>query len=218
MNRLSPSILSSDFSDLKSEIYKIEKGGADYIHLDIMDGHFVPNISFGAPIIKSLRKITDLPFDTHLMIENPDKYIKDFSDAGSDILTIHQESTKHLNRTIQLIKSYGMKAGVSLNPATPVDSLKYIIDDIDLILIMSVNPGFGGQSFIPQSIDKIKETRKLINSVNKDIILEVDGGIKLENVRDVINAGADMVVVGSDIFGAPDVISRTKEFKEKIQI
>ncbi len=218
MAKLSPSVLSANFADLKSEIRKIEEGGADYIHLDVMDGHYVPNISFGAPIIKSIKEITDLPLDVHLMIENPDQYIEDFVDAGADIITVHAEASKHLHRSIQLIRSHGVGAGVSLNPATSPSVLDYVIDDLDLILIMSVNPGFGGQSFIEKSLDKIKITKEMIDSSqNKDIILEVDGGIKLDNVREIVDAGADLIVVGSAIFGADDPIAKTKEFKKIIE-
>ena len=156
MAKLSPSLLSANFAELKSEIEKLEKGGADYLHLDVMDGNYVPNISFGAPIIKSIKKVTTLPLDVHLMIDKPERYIKDSVDAGADIITVHGESTIHLHRVIQLIKSFGVKAGISLNPATTLDSLKYVINDLDLILIMSVNPGFGGQSFIPIIKEKIK--------------------------------------------------------------
>ena len=217
MAMLAPSLLAANFSNLGEEIKKIEKGGADYLHLDVMDGIYVPNITFGAPVIKKLRDISKLPFDTHLMIDRPERFIEDFVKAGSDILTIHVESTIHLHRTIQEIKSFGIKAGVSLNPGTSLDSIRYILDDIDLILIMSVNPGFGGQSFIPAIRDKIKEARKIIDEYNPNIILEVDGGIKLDSAKDIKDLGVDLMVVGSDIFGASDVVSRTKEFKEKIK-
>jgi ribulose-phosphate 3-epimerase len=212
MAMLAPSLLSADFANLKEEIKKIEDGGAHYLHLDVMDGVYVPNISFGAPVIKSLRRITKLPFDVHLMVDRPERYIKDFVDAGSDIITVHEEATVHLHRTIQLIKSFGVKAGVSLNPSTPIENLEYVIEDIDLILIMSVNPGFGGQSFIHAMADKIKKTRKIIDERNLDIILEVDGGIKLNNVREIVDYGADLIVAGSDIFGVEDVVQRTKDF------
>lgn len=216
MAMLAPSLLAADFANLKEEIKKIEDGGADYLHLDVMDGVFVPNISFGAPVIKSLRNITKLPFDVHLMVDKPERYIEDFVKAGADIITVHQESTTHLHRTIQLIKSFGVKAGISLNPATPVESLKHIIEDLDLILIMSVNPGFGGQSFIPAMKNKISETRSIINEKDLEIILEVDGGIKLDNVKEIIELGADLVVAGSDIFGAEDIVERTRDFKKQL--
>jgi ribulose-phosphate 3-epimerase len=217
MAMLSPSLLSADFSNLKEEIKKIERGGADYLHLDVMDGIYVPNITFGAPVIEKLRSISKLPFDTHLMIDRPERFIKDFVDAGTDILTVHAEATTHLHRTIQEIKSFGIKAGVSLNPSTPIENLKYILDDIDLILIMSVNPGFGGQSFIPAMKEKIKETRKMIDQNNPSIILEVDGGIKLDTVKEIKDLGTDLIVVGSDIFKADDIEKRTKEFKDMIK-
>lgn len=217
MAMLAPSLLSADFSNLKEEIEKVERGGADYLHLDVMDGIYVPNITFGAPVIEKLRSISKLPFDTHLMIDRPERFIEDFVKAGTDILTIHGESTIHLHRTIQEIKSFGIKAGVSLNPATPLECLKYIIKDIDLILIMSVNPGFGGQSFIPAMKEKILETRKMIDQNNPNIILEVDGGIKLDNVKEIKELGVDLIVVGSDIFGVKDVENRTRKFKEKLK-
>lgn len=213
MAKIAPSLLSADFANLKEEISKIERGGADYLHLDVMDGNYVPNITFGAPVIKKLRKITKLPFDVHLMIEKPERYIKDFVDAGADILTVHVEATVHLHRTIQEIKSYGIKAGVSLNPSTPLEDIEYVLDDLDLVLIMSVNPGFGGQSFIKAMIEKIKRLRKIIDERNLNIILQVDGGVKLENAREILNYGADLLVVGSDIFESKDIENRTKEFK-----
>lgn len=216
MAKLAPSLLSANFAELEKEILKLEKGGADYLHLDVMDGNFVPNISFGPPIIKSIKKITELPLDVHLMIESPERYIKDFVDAGADIITVHEESTIHLHRVIQNIRYFGIKAGVSLNPSTSLNSLEYVIDDLDLILIMSVNPGFGGQSFIPSIKNKIKDTRSLIDEKSLDIILQVDGGIKLDNIEEIVDLGADLIVVGSDIFSATDITSRTKEFKEKI--
>lgn len=217
MAMLAPSLLSADFANLKEEIRKIEEGGADYLHLDVMDGIYVPNISFGIPVIKSLRKITKMPFDVHLMIDRPERYIEDFVKAGADIITVHQEATTHLHRTIQLIKSFGVKAGVSLNPSTPVETLKYVMEDLDLILIMSVNPGFGGQSFIPAMIPKIKKVRKLIDERKLDIILEIDGGVKLDNVKEIVDHGVDLVVAGSAIFGADDIIQRTREFKKIIE-
>lgn len=216
MIKIAPSLLSADFANLKEEIKKVEKGGADYLHLDVMDGMFVPNITFGAPVIKKLRKITELPFDVHLMIEKPERFIKDFVDAGANIITVHQEATIHLHRTIQEIKSYGVKAGVSLNPATSLETLEYILEDLDLILIMTVNPGFGGQSFIKSMENKIKALRKIIDERNLDIILQVDGGVKLSNAVEIHNYGVDLLVAGSDIFGAEDVEKRTREFKDLI--
>ena len=206
-------MLSADFADLKSEIRKVENGGADYLHLDVMDGIYVRNITLEPPVIKKIRKITDIPFDVHLMIDRPERFIKDFVDAGADIITVHQEATVHLHRTIQEIKSYGVLAGVSLNPSTPLENIEYILDDIDLILIMTVNPGFGGQSFISQMDRKIKKMRKIIDERNLDIILEVDGGVKLNNAKDILNWGADLLVVGSDIFNSENIEKRIKEYK-----
>lgn len=213
MAKIAPSLLSADFADLKNEIKKVENGGADYLHLDVMDGLYVPNITFGAPVIRKLRKVTNLPFDVHLMIDRPERFIKDFVEAGANIITVHQEATIHLHRTIQEIKSYGIMAGVSLNPATPLESIEYILDDIDLILIMTVNPGFGGQSFISQMERKIKRMRNIIDERNLNIILEVDGGVKLSNAKDILSWGADLLVIGSDIFNSDNIENRTKEFK-----
>lgn len=217
MAGIAPSLLSADFADLTEEIRKIEAGGADYLHLDVMDGMYVPNITFGAPVIKSLRKVTKLPFDVHLMIDKPERYIKDFYDAGADIITVHAEATTHLHRTIQLIKSFGIKAGVSLNPATPLNVLDYVLEDIDLVLIMSVNPGFGGQSYIRAMDDKINTLRKTIDDKNLNIIIEVDGGVKLSNAKELVDMGVDLLVAGSDIFGAEDITQRTREFKNLIE-
>ena len=212
MLELSPSLLSADFTDLKSEIEVLDKNGVKYLHLDVMDGMFVPNISFGPMIIKQLRPLTNMVFDVHLMIEDPDRYVQNFKDAGAEILTVHYEACKHLHKTISYIKSLGMKAGVSLNPATNIEVLDYVLEDLDLVLIMSVNPGFGGQSFIPSAIDKIKNLKAKIRERNLNVIVEVDGGVKSTNVKDVIEAGADLIVSGSDVFA--DKENRIRAYKE----
>lgn len=212
MLELSPSLLSANFTDLKSEIEVLDKNGVKYLHLDVMDGMFVPNISFGPMIIKQLRPLTNMIFDVHLMIEDPDRYFQNFKDAGADILTVHYEACKHLHRTVSYIKSLGMKAGVSLNPATNIDVLDYVLEDLNLVLIMSVNPGFGGQSFIPSAIDKIKNLKAKIRERNLNVIVEVDGGVKTTNVKDVIEAGADLIVSGSDVFA--DKENRIRAYKE----
>lgn len=212
MLELSPSLLSADFTNLKSEMEVLDKNGVKYLHLDVMDGMFVPNISFGPMIIKQLRPLTNMIFDVHLMIEDPDRYVQNFKDAGAEILTVHYEACKHLHRTISYIKSLGMKAGVSLNPATNIEVLDYVLEDLDLVLIMSVNPGFGGQSFIPSAIDKIKNLKAKIRERNLNVIVEVDGGVKTTNVKDVIEAGADLIVSGSDVFA--DKENRIRAYKE----
>lgn len=212
MLELSPSLLSADFTNLKSEMEVLDKNGVKYLHLDVMDGMFVPNISFGPMIIKQLRPLINMIFDVHLMIEDPDRYVQNFKDAGADILTVHYEACKHLHRTVSYIKSLGMKAGVSLNPATNIDVLDYVLEDLDLVLIMSVNPGFGGQSFIPSAIDKIKNLKAKIRERNLNVIVEVDGGVKTTNVKDVIEAGADLIVSGSDVFA--DKENRIRAYKE----
>ena len=200
MIKIAPSILSADFSKLGEDIEKLHNAGADFIHIDVMDGRFVPNISFGMPIIKAIRNRTDKVFDVHLMIEEPSKYIDDFIAAGADLITIHYEAEKHIDRAIQYIKSKGVKAAVALNPGTPTTVLKDIISELDMVLIMSVNPGFGGQKFIKYSIDKIKEVKAMSEKVNKDLLIQVDGGIDPSNVLDVIEAGAIVIVAGSAVF------------------
>lgn len=212
MLELSPSLLSADFTNLKSDIEILDKSGVKYLHLDVMDGMFVPNISFGPMIIKQLRPLTNMVFDVHLMIEDPDRYVQSFKDAGADILTVHYEACKHLHRTISYIKSLGMKAGVSLNPATNIDVLDYVLEDLDLVLVMSVNPGFGGQSFIPSALDKIKNLKEKIKERNLKVIVEVDGGVKTTNVKDVVEAGADLIVSGSDVFA--DKENRIKAYND----
>lgn len=217
MNKLSPSILSADFAKLGEEIRLVEEGGADYIHIDVMDGHFVPNITMGPAVIKSLRKVTELTFDVHLMIDNPDDFIEDFYNAGADIITVHQECCVHLHRTIQKIKSFGLKAGVSLNPATPVCLIKDIISDVDMVLLMSVNPGFGGQSIIKNVKSKFKEVKHLINEKNLNVDIEIDGGVTAENVKEVLGWGANVVVVGSAIYNSKDVTGQTRKFKNLME-
>lgn len=203
--RVSPSILSADFSKLGEEITSVEAAGADLIHIDVMDGHFVPNITLGMPVVKKLRKVTKLPFDVHLMIENPEKYIDEFVNAGADIITVHQEACVHLHRVIQMIKKHGIKAGVALNPITNVETLKYILPDIDMILIMSVNPGFGAQSYIPVVTQKIADCRQMcIREGYPDMDIEVDGGVDANTYSKVVNAGANVLVAGNAIFTSDD--------------
>jgi ribulose-phosphate 3-epimerase len=200
--RIAPSILSADFSRLGAEVAAIDAAGADYIHIDVMDGHFVPNISFGAAVMGSIRSITTKPFDVHLMIAPVDPYLAAFASAGADIITVHAEAGPHLHRTLQAIRGLGVKAGVAINPATPVAALEPVIDDVDLILVMSVNPGFGGQSFIPSTLPRLRQARALIGQ--RPIDLEVDGGISAENARAVAEAGANVFVAGSSIYGGND--------------
>ena len=199
---IAPSILSADFSCLKEEVVALSQAGADLIHLDIMDGHFVPNLTFGPTVVKSIRDCTKLPFDVHLMVENPQDMISWFAKAGADIITIHAESTKHLDKLLAEIKSYGIKAGVSLNPSTPETVLEYVLDKIDVVLVMSVNPGFGGQSFIPSSVEKIAKIKSMIKG--KDIKIEVDGGINPLTAAECVAAGADILVAGSAILNSGD--------------
>ncbi|MDY5963964.1 MAG: ribulose-phosphate 3-epimerase [Peptostreptococcus porci] len=203
--KLAPSVLSADFANLLNSCKKVENAGCEYLHLDVMDGHFVPNITFGAPIIKSLRKDIKMVFDAHLMITDPDKFIPDLVDAGCDIITVHQEACTHLHRTIQNIKSYNVKAGVVLNPATPVEMIKHILPDVDMVLLMSVNPGFGGQKFIPDVLEKVKTLRKMIDERGLDIEIEVDGGVNSQNIKSLVDAGADVLVAGSAIFNNEDI-------------
>ncbi len=198
--RIAPSILSADFARLGEEVRAMSAAGADYMHIDVMDGHFVPNITIGPGVVKALRPHSDRPFDVHLMISPVDPFVRDFADAGADIITVHPEAGPHLHRTIQLIKSLGKKAGVSLNPATPAEALDHVLDDIDLVLVMSVNPGFGGQSFIRSQLDKIRTLRKRIDAAGRPIDLEVDGGINVETAREAVAAGADVLVAGTASF------------------
>lgn len=214
---IAPSILSADFSRLGEEIRAVEKAGADWVHVDVMDGHFVPNLTIGPVVVEAARKATSLPLDVHLMIENADLYLDDFIRAGSDYLTVHAEACPHLQRTLTQIRKLGCKAGVSLNPATPLSSLDHVLPDVDLLLIMSVNPGFGGQSFIPQVLDKIRALRQRLDDVGREIPIEVDGGIKIENIGEVARAGVDIFVAGSAVFGSDDYAQTIGRMRAEIE-
>ena len=214
---IAPSILSADFSRLGEEVKAVEAAGADWIHVDVMDGHFVPNITIGPIVVEAVRKVTALPLDVHLMIENADRYVADFVRAGSDYLTVHAEACPHLQMTLTRIRDLGCKAGVCLNPATPLSSLDHVLPDLDLILIMSVNPGFGGQSFIPQVLDKIRDLRGRLDGLGSEILLEVDGGIKVENIGDVAKAGVDAFVAGSAIYGSEDYAETITRMRTEIE-
>jgi ribulose-phosphate 3-epimerase len=198
--RLAPSILSADFSRLGEDVQEAEAGGADWIHVDVMDGHFVPNITFGPLIVRAIRPVTGLTIDVHLMIENPDRYLADFADAGADLLNVHLEACTHLHRTIQQIKDLGCKAGVTLNPATPLSTLAEILPDVDLVLLLSVNPGFGGQAYIPGTTSKIKRLRKMLDDIGSHAELEIDGGVNVSTIAEIAGAGATMLVAGSAVF------------------
>lgn len=213
MKKIAPSILSADFCRLGDEIRALEAAGADYIHVDVMDGHFVPNITIGPLVVEAVRKITRLPLDVHLMIENPDRYIPDFAAAGADIIVVHAEASVHLHRSIQLIKSLGKRAGVSLNPATPLNCLEYVLADLDLVLLMTVNPGFGGQSFIEDCLPKIKSLRAMLDKRGLEAELEVDGGVKVDNIAAISHAGADVFVAGSAVFGSSDYAATIRALK-----
>ncbi|HEY6008854.1 MAG TPA: ribulose-phosphate 3-epimerase [Geobacteraceae bacterium] len=213
MKKIAPSILSADFARLGEEVRAVAAAGADYIHVDVMDGHFVPNITIGPLVVDAVRQVTDLPLDVHLMIEAPDRYIADFATAGADIIVVHAEATCHLHRTVQLIKSLGKKAGVSLNPATPLNVLDYILDDLDLVLLMTVNPGFGGQSFIDACLPKIHALRGMLDKRGLETELEVDGGVKTGNIERISHAGADVFVAGSAVFGSSDYAATIAELK-----
>ena len=213
MAKLAPSILSADFSRLADQIALIEQGGADYVHMDVMDGAFVPNITFGGPVVKSVVGKTGLPFDIHLMIEHPEQRIPDFVTPQTEFIVVHQEACTHLHRVIQQIKDLGVKAGVALNPATPVSSLEYVLSDLDLVLVMSVNPGFGGQKFIPSAMDKIRLLNRIRREKDLHFVIEIDGGVNLKNAADIKAAGCDILVAGSAVFGADDIPARVREFQ-----
>ncbi len=211
--RIAPSILSADLLRLEEQVNAVAENGAGFIHVDVMDGHFVPNLTFGPNMVKALKRITDVPLDVHLMISNPDTYIEAYARAGADILTVHQEACTHLHRTIQTIHNQGIKAGISLNPATSLSTIENVLDDMDLLLIMTVNPGFGGQKFIPQGLKKIAEARKMIDAAGRDILLEVDGGVDTQTVQSIVQAGARVLVSGSAIFGKADIVKALQELK-----
>jgi ribulose-phosphate 3-epimerase len=208
MIKLAPSILSADFARLGEQIAEVARAGADYIHVDVMDGHFVPNITIGAPVVASIRPVTSLPLDVHLMIEHPERYISEFVHAGADIITVHVEASPHLHATIRLIKELGVKVGVSINPPTPIGAVEEFLSHVDLVLIMSVNPGFGGQAFIPETLPKIASMRKMLDDRKLSAELEVDGGITADNAPDIVKAGADVLVAGNSVFRAKEGVSR----------
>jgi ribulose-phosphate 3-epimerase len=216
MKLIAPSILSADFARLGDEIKAVEAAGADWIHADVMDGHFVPNITFGPLVVEAVRSVTFLPIDVHLMIENPDDYIPAFAKAGAEWISVQIEASVHLNRSIQLIRECGAKPGVVLNPSTPIQTLEWIIEDVDYVLIMSVNPGFGGQAFIRNSLDKIKALRQMIQSKNLNTPIQVDGGVNEKTIADIAAAGADIFVAGSAIYGSNDYLETINRFRQKI--
>ena len=217
MGILAQSILSADFSNLGEQVQVISEAGAGLVHIDVMDGHFVPNISFGAPVMKSLNRWNTSPYDVHLMIENPDQYIADFVTDKTEYIVVHQEACRHLHRTVQNIKSHGVKAGVSLNPATPVSTLECILGELDLVLVMSVNPGFGGQKFIPQTLEKIQELDRIRKEKGYTYQIEIDGGVSLENAKMIREAGCDIFVAGSAVFGAENIAQRVRDFNALIK-
>ena len=214
---IAPSILSADFARLGDEISEVARAGADCIHIDVMDGHFVPNITIGPLVVDAVRKITDLPLDVHLMIENADQYLEDFADAGADWITVHVEACRHLHRTIQRIKELGKKAGAVLNPATPLDTLDYVLEDVDLVMLMTVNPGFGGQSFITSGIEKVRQLKEMIDRKGLSVGIEIDGGVSPETIGPIAKAGANIFVAGSAIFGKDNYAAEIKKMKGILQ-
>ena len=216
MKLIAPSILSADFSKLGDEIRAVEAAGADWIHIDVMDGHFVPNITIGPLIVEAARRVTALPLDVHLMIENPERYIKAFADAGADLISVQAEVCVHLHRTLQVIKEIGLRAGVVLNPSTPISAIEWVLNNVDIVMIMSVNPGFGGQDFIPNSLDKIKDLRSMIQNSGLSTLIEIDGGVNEKTIKNISDAGVDVFVAGSAIFGSPDYKKTIARFRELI--
>ena len=217
MKLIAPSILSADFSRLGEEVKAVERVGADWIHVDVMDGHFVPNITIGTLVVEAVKRVTELPLDVHLMIEDPDQYLEDFARAGSTLMTVQVEACVHVHRTIQAIKALDVKAGVALNPATPLSTIEWILEDVDLVLIMSVNPGFGGQKFIPQALQKIRDLKAMIRAKNPNVLIEVDGGINQETIQSAADAGADVFVAGSAIFGSSDYGKAVRKLRSLIE-
>ncbi len=215
MVKIAPSILSADFSKLGEEIVAAEKAGADWIHIDVMDGHFVPNITIGPLVVEAVKRVTSLTLDVHLMIENPDRYIKSFAESGADIITVHEEACVHLHRTLQNIRECGVKAAVSLNPATPLSNIEIVLNQVDMVLLMSVNPGFGGQSFIPEALPKIRALKNMINERKLNVEIQVDGGVKVDNVAEVVGAGADIVVMGSAFYNSEDYAGTVKAVRDR---
>ncbi len=217
MAKIAPSILSADFSKLGEETARVTSLGADYLHIDVMDGHFVPNITYGSVVLKALEKEEVAPFDVHLMIEDPDSHMKDFVFEDTEFITVHQETCDHLNRTIDHIHSYGISAGVAINPATPVSTLENVLQDVEMVLVMSVNPGFGGQKFIPMTLDKVKKLAEIRRTMGYDYLIEIDGGVGPDNVSEIVSAGVDVVVAGSAVFGSDDMDETMKRFLEQIR-
>jgi len=211
---ISPSILASDFGRLRQEVLDVTEAGCDYIHVDVMDGRFVPNITIGQPVVQALSQATHLPLDVHLMIEEPGRYVESFASAGADLICVHVEACRHLHRTLQQIRDLGKRPAVSLNPSTPIESVKWVLQDVDMVLVMSVNPGFGGQSFIPSALDKVRDLRELLNSQGLDVDIEVDGGVVVDNAAEVAAAGANVLVSGTGIFRTPDYAQTIRKMRE----